>query len=165
MLIITLFEKDNNLLKEQLAELLTLTWPQSYASSQAEVRLLMAAERIAVGAVKDDELLGFVGAVPQAASSWTLHPLVVRQDMRTTGIDGHMLNFLEKEVASQGGKTLYLGANTEIGTGINFYEETVSQPSTVANKQSQLYDFYQKQGYHLVNQLDQADVYLAKSLR
>lgn len=164
-MIITLFEKDNNLLKEQLAELLTLTLPKRYSSAQEEVHLLLSEERIAVGAVKDDELLGFVGALPQYdQTEWALHPLIIRQDMRATGIDGHLLTFLEKEVANQGGKTLYLGAAAEIGAEVDFYEEVFEKSQASGNKQSQLYEFYQKQGYHLVNQLDQADVYLAKSL-
>lgn len=78
-MIISEFDRNNPVLKDQLSDLLRLTWPEEYGDSSAEeVEEMMNPERIAVAAVDQDELVGFIGAIPQyGITGWELHPLVV----------------------------------------------------------------------------------------
>ena len=110
-MIISEFDRNNPVLKDQLSDLLRLTWPEEYGDSSAEeVEEMMNPERIAVAAVDQDELVGFIGAIPQyGITGWELHPLVVESSRRKNQIGTRLVNYLEKEVASRGGITIYLG--------------------------------------------------------
>ncbi|WAA12891.1 GNAT family N-acetyltransferase [Fervidibacillus halotolerans] len=46
-----------------------------------------------------------------------LHPLAVRSDKRNQGIGRTIVTALEDEARKQGGLTIYLGADDEIGDG------------------------------------------------
>ena len=57
-MIISEFDRNNPVLKDQLSDLLRLTWPEEYGDSSAEeVEEMMNPERIAVAAVDQDELV------------------------------------------------------------------------------------------------------------
>ena len=88
-MIVTEFDREDPALKVQLADLLELTWPEAYGGQGAkEVDQLLQKERIAVAALADDELIGFVGAIPQyGETGWELHPLVVRDSHRRQRIE------------------------------------------------------------------------------
>ena len=83
-MIISEFDRDNLVLRDQLADLLRLTWPDEYGEQpMKEAERLLEDERIAVSAIEGDELIGFVGAIPQyGQTGWELHPLVVESMYR-----------------------------------------------------------------------------------
>lgn len=97
-MIISEFDRNNPVLKDQLSDLLRLTWPEEYGDSSAEeVEEMMNPERIAVAAVDQDELVGFIGAIPQyGITGWELHPLVVESSRRKNQIGTRLVNYLEK---------------------------------------------------------------------
>lgn len=107
-MLITEFERDNRILRDQLADLLAKTWPKDYGqTAKAEVEKLLAPERIAVAALVEDDLVGFVGAIPQyGQTGWEMHPLVVVSDFRRQKIGARLVSFLESEIASRGGITI-----------------------------------------------------------
>ncbi|EKZ1045776.1 GNAT family N-acetyltransferase, partial [Listeria monocytogenes] len=112
-MIISEFDRENIVLRDQLADLLRLTWPDEYGTEpMKEVEQLMAPERIAVSAIEGEELVGFVGAIPQyGKTGWELHPLVVASAHRKQQIGTRLVSYLEKEVASYGGLVIYLGTD------------------------------------------------------
>ncbi|EME8080826.1 aminoglycoside N-acetyltransferase AAC(6')-Ii [Enterococcus faecium] len=175
-MIISEFDRNNPVLKDQLSDLLRLTWPEEYGDSSAEeVEEMMNPERIAVVAVDQDELVGFIGAIPQyGITGWELHPLVVESSRRKNQIGTRLVNYLEKEVASRGGITIYLGTDdldhrTTLSQ-TDLYEHTFDKVASIQNLREHPYEFYEKLGYKIVGVLpnangwDKPDIWMAKTI-
>lgn len=175
-MIISEFDRSNPVLKDQLADLLRLTWPEEYSGDSLKaVEELMDPERVAVSAIDGDQLLGFVGAIPQyGVTGWELHPLVVESSRRKNKIGTRLVDYLEKEVASRGGITLYLGADdldhaTTLSQA-NLFEHTFDKVEAVKNLKEHPYEFYEKLGYKIVgvipnaNGWDKPDIWMAKGI-
>ena len=175
-MIISEFDRNNPVLKDQLSDLLRLTWPEEYGDSSAEeVEEMMNPERIAVAAVDQDELVGFIGAIPQyGITGWELHPLVVESSRQQNQIGTRLVNYLEKEVASRGGITIYLGTDDlDHGTTLSqtdLYEHTFDKVASIQNLREHPYEFYEKLGYKIVGVLpnangwDKPDIWMAKTI-
>lgn len=175
-MIITEFDRDDRTLKAQLADLLRLTWPEEYAETAVqEVDQLMEADRIAVAAIEGDDLVGFAGAIPQyQQTGWELHPLVVESARRKNQVGTRLLHYVEREVVSRGGITLYLGTDdleheTSLSSG-DLFEDTFKKIQEIENLKKHPYEFYQKLGYTIIgvipdaNGWDRPDIWMAKRL-
>jgi|GEM_PF-3234995 len=98
---IRFFEKENNLLIREMAELLAEAFPHCYGDCTAkDMKEYLEDERIALMAVEDGHLLGFVGAMPQYDYAWELHPLAVKKEYQHRGIGAMLVRALEKDVQS-----------------------------------------------------------------
>lgn len=162
-MLITEFERDNRILKDQLADLLAKTWPNDYGqTAKNEVEKLLAPERIAVAALVDDDLVGFVGAIPQyGQTGWEMHPLVVVADFRRQKIGARLVSFLESEIASRGGITIYLGTDDENDettlSQVNLYNEPLEAIANIKNLKAHPYSFYEKLGYQITGVIPDAN--------
>ncbi|KAF1296443.1 AAC(6')-Ii family aminoglycoside 6'-N-acetyltransferase [Enterococcus sp. JM4C] len=175
-MIITEFDRESVALRSQLADLLALTWPEDYAQdTTAKIAELLSEERIAVAALEEDQLIGFVGAIPQyGVTGWEMHPLVVTSIQRGNRIGARLVKYLEKEVASAGGLTIYLGtddekAQTTLSEG-DLFENPFEQVKWIKNKDNHPFEFYEKQGYQIVGVLpdvngwNKPDILMAKTV-
>ncbi len=175
-MIISEFDRDNLVLRDQLADLLRLTWPDEYGKEpMKEVEQLLTPERIAVSAIEGDELLGFVGAIPQyGKTGWELHPLVVASSHRKQQIGTRLVTYLEKEVASRGGIVIYLGTDDTEGqtslSEVDLFDQTFEKLKEIKNKNHHPYSFYEKLGYQIVGVIPDAngwyqpDIWMAKRI-
>lgn len=100
---IDFFDKSNLSHVKEAARLLADCFPQAYKDcSRAEMDAILNDERIAVMAVIDNRLIGFIGAIPQyGITGWELHPLVVNPAYRNMGVGSRLVDKLEKEVLSR----------------------------------------------------------------
>lgn len=173
-MIITEFDREDVVLRDELADLLRKTWPQSYGDRpDEEVVRMMAPERIAVAALDGEDLIGFIGAIPQyGVTGWEMHLLVVRDNFRRQHIGSRLVDFLEREVASRGGLTLYLGTDdekheTSLSDG-DIFEDPLGALARIQNYKDHPYAFYQRKGYQLVGVIPDAngwqkpDIWMAK---
>lgn len=175
-MIISEFDRENLVLKDQLADLLRLTWPDEYGQEpMKEVEQLMGPERIAVSAVEGEELVGFVGAIPQyGKTGWELHPLVVASTHRKQQIGTRLVSYLEKEVASLGGIVIFLGSDDVEGqtnlVEIDLFDHPFEKLKDIKNIKNHPYTFYEKLGYQIVgvipdaNGWNQPDIWMAKRI-
>ena len=176
-MIISEFDRDNLVLRDQLADLLRLTWPDEYGEQpMKEVERLLEDERIAVSAIEGDELIGFVGAIPQyGQTGWELHPLVVESMYRKQQVGTRLVSYLEKEIASQGGIVVYLGTDdvegqTSLAIEEDLFEDTFDKLETIQNRKDHPYEFYEKLGYQIVGVIPDAngwnkpDIWMAKRI-
>lgn len=175
-MIITEFDREDKVLRGQLAEVLLQTWPKEYSEEPLEkVAELLADDRIAVAALEEDELVGFIGAIPQyGTTGWELHPLVVRDTYHRQRIGMRLVDFLEKEITSKGGITVYLGTD-DLGhetslSDVDLYQDTFEAIKNIKNLKNHPYEFYEKQGYKIVGVIPDAngwqkpDILMAKRL-
>lgn len=170
------FDKYNSKLIHEAAELLIESFPYSYSERAIEeVRKCLAVDRIALMAVEDGKLNGFIGAIPQyGRTGWELHPLVVRKSHQFQGIGSLLVKTLEKEVAKSGGITIYLGTDDEFNqtslSNTDLYVDTFVKIEGIKNYRNHPYEFYQKMGYIIVgvipdaNGIGKPDIWMAKRI-
>lgn len=171
-----LFRREDEEQQSQAARLLGEAFPQAYGEApEEEVKSILLPDRIAVKAVHKGKLIGLAGAIPQYGhTGWEMHPLVVSKDFRGKGIGGQLLSFLEKEVTTRGGVTLYLGTDDEDGatslSGVDLFQDPFGKIAEIRNLKGHPYEFYQKVGYTIVgvipdaNGMGKPDIWMAKSL-
>ena len=113
-------------------------WP-NVVSAQAEVAHVLR-EGFARAVLVDDELVGWIGALPEYHGRvWELHPLVVRGDYRRRGIGRVLVGALEQEIRVRGGLTVTLGTDDDSGmtslADVDLYADVLmgrSRPGTAA---------------------------------
>jgi aminoglycoside 6'-N-acetyltransferase I len=88
-------------------------WLPTLDEARAEVAEALLPERICLTARAGDEILGWVGGIPEYSHAWELHPLVVREDARGRGVGRALVAALEDRVREQGALTLYLGTDDD----------------------------------------------------
>ncbi len=173
---ITPFDRENAALRTTLASLLAACFPDAYgASAEEEAAHLLKADRLALAALVDGQLAGFVGAIPNyGVTGWELHPLAVFPEYQRRGVGKALVSALEREVRSRGGITLYLGTDDEFGktslSNADLYDRLWERVAAIRNINNHPFQFYQKQGYVIVgvlpdvNGMGKPDIYMAKRL-
>jgi aminoglycoside 6'-N-acetyltransferase I len=120
MMLVDLASQPQRIL-EAAAQLLVTEFeaPSGWANvdaAQVEVARVLQVG-IARAALLDDQLVGWVGGLPEYHGRvWELHPLVVRREYRDRGIGRSLVVALEAEVAARGGLTITLGTDDDAGT-------------------------------------------------
>ena len=161
---------------KEAAELLREAFPHSYFdSADEEILTCLQEEKVVIGAIENNKLVGFVGAIPQYnVTAWELHPLIVSAFHRLKGIGRQLCIELEKILRSKGCLTIYLGSDDETGSttlgNTNLFEDTFEKIKNIKNIQKHPFEFYQKMGYQIVgvipdaNGIGKPDIWMAKSI-
>ncbi len=170
------FTIDSKKYIKEAAELLRQAFPNSYNEcAEEEVLKCLEEERVAIGAIDNGRLVGFVGAIPQyGITAWELHPLVVNEMYRSQGVGTKLCSELEKILKEKGCITIYLGSDDETGSttlsNTSLFEDTFEKISNIKNKKRHPFEFYQKIGYKIVgvipdaNGIGKPDIWMAKSI-
>lgn len=168
--------KANGMWVRELAELLAEAFPHCYGDcTLQDMEEYLEDERIALAAVEDGHLVGFVGAMPQYDYAWELHPLAIRKAYQHRGIGTMLVHALEKECAGRGVLTIYLGADdeseaTSLG-GTDLFEDTYGKIQNIKNLKKHPFEFYQKLGYRIVGVIPDAngegkpDIFMARRIQ
>jgi aminoglycoside 6'-N-acetyltransferase I len=162
------------LLVEEFREHYPDAWPTLEDALQ-EVRETFIEDRFALVALDDKgPLIGWIGARPDYARVWELHPLVVRSDRQRQGIGRQLVLALEAEIRQRGGLTLMLGTDDQDDqttlSGIDLYADIGGYITTIRNLRGHPYEFYQKLGYTIVgvvpdaNGIGKPDILMAKRI-
>ena len=173
---VVLFDRENQAHRKELADLLIACFPHCYTDGATEeVEECLSEDRIAMIALADGRLAGFVGAIPRyGVTGWELHPLAVFPEFRGRRIGEALVKALEKEAAKRGGITLFLGTDDEFDktslSGVDLYDHLWEQIANIRNLKNHPYEFYQKLGFAIVgvlpdvNGFGKPDIYMAKRL-
>ena len=159
----------------QMATLLAEAFPCYRDSGLEEAHLCLSPDRVALGAVENGKLLGFVGAIAQyGVTAWELHPLVVEKSYRGKGLGRNLCLALEDALAQRGCLTIYLGSDDEDSStslaDCNLFENTFEKIARIQNIKNHPFGFYQRVGYQIIGVIPDAngpgkpDLWLAKSL-
>lgn len=164
----------------EAAEMLNESLPCGYPTledAKAELRERLKPENTLLAAVEDGTVVGWGGilAPVYGGNVFELHPLVVRGDKRNRGIGRRIVRALEEVARSQGGLTIYLGADDEIGEGetslaqVDLYQDFPEKLKNFTPGTHQA-GFYLKIGYSLIgvmpdaNGIGKPDLYFGKRL-
>ena len=161
---------------QEAADLLREAFPHSYKDcAEEEMEQCLKEERVALVAVDEGHVVGFVGAIPQyGETGWELHPLVVRATRQGEGIGTRLIHALEETVAQRGAVTIYLGSDDEFDktslSGIDLYDDLFGKIASIRNPGRHPFEFYQKVGYRIVgvipdaNGIGKPDIWMAKRI-
>jgi aminoglycoside 6'-N-acetyltransferase I len=149
----------------QAAALLVDAFPQwlpTMELARSEVMQALEPDRICLVARADDQILGWVGAIPEYSHAWELHPLVVSADARRLGVGASLVSALEERVREAGALTLYLGTDDDGPTpgtsagGVELYPDVLSHAVglTVIDHAA---GFYSRMGFEIVGLIPDAN--------
>ena len=150
-------------------------WLPTLELARDEVTQALAADRICLAARAEDEILGWVGAIPGYSHAWELHPLVVRADVRGAGIGRALVVALEERVRAEGALTLHLGTDDDgpvPGTsagGVELFPDVLSHAANLRVIDHPA-GFYLRMGFEVVGLIPDAngpgkpDILMAKRL-
>lgn len=137
-------------------------WLPTRELARDEVMQALELDRICLVARTDDQIRGWVGAIPAYSHAWELHPLVVRADARRQGVGAALVRALEERVREAGALTLYLGtdddrpaAGTSAG-GVDLFPDVLSHAVglTVIDHPAA---FYSRMGFQVVGLIPDAN--------
>jgi len=170
--------KDGKPYIKQMIELLQTTFA-CYANIEdatQEVELLLSEERILLGVVIDDILIGLIGGIPTYNGNvYELHPLVIHHEYKKKGYGTQLIRVFEEEVKKRGAYTIYLGSDDEYNqtslSNQDLYEDLWDKIKNIKNLNNHPYEFYLKNGFKIVgvvpdaNGLGKPDIMMAKRVR
>ena len=125
--------------------------------------------------MKQDALVGWIGAIRTYSHGWDLHPLVVDPDHQRRGVGSALLAQIELRARAEGVITLYRGSDDEHGRTNLFRRDLF--PNVLGNAATievagagHAFTFYRRHGYQVVgllpdvNGLGRPDIFMAKRL-
>ncbi len=150
-------------------------WP-TVGKAMDEVEESFGPGRMSIVALEGRRPLGWIGAIRQYnGHTWELHPLVVHEDHRKSGVGAALVIELESRVADTGALTLWVASDDETGLtslyGQELYPDPLKSLSGIKNIKNHPFEFYQKLGFSLcgvlpdANGLGKPDIFLAKRVR
>jgi aminoglycoside 6'-N-acetyltransferase I len=137
-------------------------WKPTMELARNEVMQALEPDRICLVARADDQILGWVGAIPEYSHAWELHPLVVRADARRRGVGTSLVKALEERVREAGALTLYLGTDDDHpvpGTsagGVELFPDVLSHAVGLAVTDHPV-GFYLHMGFQVVGLIPDAN--------
>jgi aminoglycoside 6'-N-acetyltransferase I len=148
-------------------------WLPTLEMAREEVAQALGPDRICLVARAEDEILGWVGAIPGYSHAWELHPLVVRADVRRMGVGASLVAALEERVRAAGALTLHLGTDDDGPTpgtsagGVELFPDVLSHAANLRVIDHPA-GFYLRMGFEVVGLIPDAngpgkpDVLMAK---
>ena len=159
-----------------LTDSLPIGWP-TLQDAMDEIKERLIPENTLLVSVENGIVIGWGGILAPVYNGnvFELHPLAVRSNKRNQGIGRAIVTALEDEARKQGGLTIYLGADDEIGDGetslanVNLFDDLPDKINkfTAGTHQS---GFYLKLGYKIIgvmpdaNGIGKPDIYFGKGL-
>lgn len=128
---------------------------ETLAEAIQEVEEMLAPERMVWVAMVNEEVIGWIGGVPQYDGNvWELHPIVVKPAWQRQGIGTRLVHHLEQQVQARGGLTISLASDDKHNqtslAGRDLYDNLWEQIRTMRNLNRHPYEFYQKLGYTII---------------
>jgi aminoglycoside 6'-N-acetyltransferase I len=122
------------------------------AAARSEVSTFVGnGERLAIAAVENGRLLGWVGAIRHSSHGWELHPLVVHPAHQRRGCGTLLVKALEDEARRAGICTIWLGAEDDFGGtnlfGRDLFPDVLERLQTLTSTGKHPCGFYRRQGY------------------
>jgi len=121
-------------------------------TARAEVSTFVdSEERLAIAAVEDERMLGWIGAIRHSSHAWELHPLVVDPVHQRRGCGTLLVRALEREARRAGIWTIWLGADDDFGGtslfGVDLFPDVLGHLQRLVSTGKHPYGFYHRQGY------------------
>src|SRR5215213_5638669 len=137
-------------------------WLPTMEVARDEVMQALEQDRICLVAQAHDQILGWIGGIPEYSHAWELHPLVVSADACHMRVGASLVTALEERVRAADALTLYLGtddAGPSPGTsagGTDLFPDVLSHASNLRVIDHPA-GFYLRLGFEIVGLIPDAD--------
>ena len=126
-------------------------WRDMDAARAAVSTFVDGEERLAIAAVEDERVLGWIGAIRHSSHAWELHPLVVDPADQRRGCGTLLVQALEREARREGICTIWRGADDDFGGtslfGLDVFRDVLGRLQRLVATGKHPYGFYHRQGY------------------
>jgi aminoglycoside 6'-N-acetyltransferase I len=144
-------------------------------AARAEVATFIGnSDRLAIAAVEDGRLVGWIGAIRHSQHAWELHPLVVHPAYQRRGHGTALVAALENAARREKAITIWLGSDDDFGGtnlfGVGLYPDVLTHLQHIAPVGGHPFVFYRRLGYTVVGALPDVggagkhDILMAKRL-
>lgn len=137
--------------------------PKSYSNRDEainEARRFRQDDWLAIAAMRDDVLGGWIGAIKHTSSMWELHPLCVDPEHQGAGLGRALVEALETKAAQAGVGGIWLGTEDETGAtslfGVDLYPDPLKKLGQLELLDQHPIAFYAKLGYTVCGALPDA---------
>ena len=167
-------------IRTQAAAMLAQAFPHDNGWPTIELGLAeidwIAKDGFVHAALDGGQVLGWVGGLPEYRGKvWELHPIVVLDSRRLTGVGRALVHAFEETARARGGLTATLGTDDEFGmtslSGASLYDDVPGQIASLRDLgRRHPFGFYRKLGYVVTgvmpdaNGLGKPDIYMSKRL-
>ena len=123
-----------------------------------------------------NSVVGWIAGIPSYKGHvWEIHPLVVAEENRRSGLGRALIQDVENLVGARGALTLLVGSDdenyeTSLG-GADLYADILGAIRGIRNLKGHPYEFYLKVGFRIVGVMPNAngpgkpDIFLAKRVQ
>lgn len=112
---------------------------------------LLQSDRMALVALENDEVRGWIGAIRHSRFAWELHPLVVDPRHQGQGWGRRLVDALEEVAIGEGVLTIWLGTDDDFGGtnifGQDLYPDVLAWLTRLRVTAGHPFAFYQRLGY------------------
>ncbi len=175
------FEQTSTVQREEAARVLLTAlahmpsaWHDIEAAWLEVSSFLTDPSRMAIAAIEDDRLRGWIGAIHDYAKAWELHPLVVDPAHQGRGFGTALVTALEQSAQASTIYTIWLGTDDDFGGtslhGADLYPDVLGHLRRITPRSKHPYTFYQRLGFAVVGVLPdvngrgQHDILMAKRI-
>ena len=132
------------------------------ASARAEVSTFVGnEERLAIAAIDEGRVLGWIGAIRHSSHGWELHPLAIDPLHQRRGYGTLLVGALENKARRAGICTIWLGSDDDFGGtslfGLELFPDVLGHLQRLTPTGNHPYAFYRRLGYALVGVLPDVD--------
>jgi aminoglycoside 6'-N-acetyltransferase I len=118
-------------------------------------------ERLALAAVEEGRVVGWIGAIRHTDHSWELHPLAVDPAHQRRGHGRALVAALEAKARAEQIVTIWLGSDDDFGGtnlfGVDLYPDVLARLQQLAPTSGHPFVFYRRLGYTVVGVLPDVD--------
>lgn len=118
-------------------------------------------DRLALVALDNGQVVGWIGAVCHSEHAWELHPLVVDPAHQARGWGTRLVEALEDVAREAGVCTIWLGTDDDFGGtnlfGVDLYPDVLAKVATLAPTKGHPFTFYRARGFTVTGILPDAD--------
>lgn len=131
-------------------------------------------QRVALAAIIDGHVAGWIGALRHTAQSWELHPLAIDPASQRRGIGRALVSALEAQARAEGIISIWLGSDDDFGGttlhGVDLYPDVLARLAALQPTNGHPCFFYARLGYAVVgvlpdvNGFGKPDILMAKRI-
>ncbi|HUE96321.1 MAG TPA: GNAT family N-acetyltransferase [Longimicrobiaceae bacterium] len=126
-------------------------WKSSVEAEGEVESFVRDPDRLALVAMEDQEVRGWIGAIRHSSFAWELHPLVVDPKHQRQGWGTRLVEALEEAAAAEGVLTIWLGTDDDFGGtnlfGEDLYPDVLARLLELKATRGHPYVFYERLGY------------------